>query len=282
MESMKRSAFVFACAAVLAAHVSAQQPLPAGCNPRLVQSGGISGYGVRGTATKWCEGTFISAVGNPELKLEAFTQPVGVDSAEAALLDTLVVEWSAPPGLEVRLVARFRERKFYQLDALGKTGADGKGTWRWPVGILKNDLRAWPIPVSRVAPEPAVMVQASALFKGDSMSIPVGIRSRSGVSAASRRFQVRLSVNEPVATRRAVVTRFDSLKNRTDTLTMDLPCPSIGGGGAGRSLIRITLCMPASARTGVYLLSLSANSDGMSMRKPPSIPFYYAASGSSP
>ena len=48
--------------------------------------------------------------------------------------------------------------KFYQLDALVKTGDGGKGTWRWPVGILKNELRAWPIPVTRVAPEPAVLV----------------------------------------------------------------------------------------------------------------------------
>ena len=283
MESMKRSGFVLGCVVAFTASTSmqAQPPLPGGCDPKLVQSGGVNTYKVRDGPTKWCEGTYPNAVGNPELKLEAFTQPIGVDSA-VEKLDTLVVEWSAPPGLEVRLVARFRQGKFYQLDALVETGAGGKGTWRWPVGILKNELRAWPIPVTRVAPEPAVLVLASAQFKGDSISIPVRIRPRTGMSVPSRRFQVRVFVNERVDMRRPVVTRFDSVKNRTDTLAMDVPCPSIGGGGAGRSLIRITLCMPDSAPTGVYQLSLSADSDGRSMRKPPNIPFYYAAPPSSP
>ena len=284
MESIRWHGGVLTCAAVLAIGTGgrAQPPMPAGCNPTLVRAGGANGYGVRGTTTKWCEGTFTGAIGNPELKLEAFTQPVGVDSAAALLLDTLVVEWNAPPGVDVRLVARFRQGQFYQLDAVGKTDATGTGVWRWPVGILKNELRAWPIPVSGVAPEPAVLVLASAQFKGDTISIPVRIRSRTSVSARNRQFQVRMFVTEPIVTRRAVVTRFDSLKNRTDTLAMDRPCKSIGGGGTGRSLIRITLCMPASAPAGIYRLSLSADSDGMSMRKPPSIPFYYAPPTSSP
>ncbi len=285
MESIRRHSVVLACAAALVAgaNVRAQQPpLPAGCNPQLVRASGANGYGVRGTATKWCEGTFTGAIGNPELKLEAFTQSVGVDSAASLRLDTLVVEWSAPPGLDVHIGARFRQGQFYQLDAVGKTDATGRGVWRWPVGILKDNLHAWPIPVSGMAPEPAVLVLASAQYKGDTISIPVRIRSRAGATTPSRRFQVRVFVNESVVTRRAVVTRFDSVKNRTDTLAMDLPCPSIGGGGTGRSLIRITLCMPASVPAGIYRLSLSADSDGISMRRPPSIPFYYAPPTSSP
>ena len=90
-----------------------------------------------------------------------------------------------------------------------------------------------------------------------------------------------MSVNERVEASRPVVTRFDPVKNRTDTLAMD-PCPQIRGGGAGRSLIRVTLCMPASASTGLYEFSLSASSDGMSTRQPQKIPFYYVAPPSPP
>ena len=62
----------------------------------------------------------------------------------------------------------------------------------------------------------------------------------------------------------------------TKPVTMARGCPAITGGAVGGDPVTITVCMPADATSGVYLLTIGATSDAAMIRAT-GIRFYYGA-----
>jgi hypothetical protein len=287
MEPMMRRNLrnLLALAAVLASgSVAAQPPLPPGCNAKLAKDAkkvSVDGYGARG---QFCEGVFKQEVANVEFRLDAFTEPAApVDARTLGRLDTLSVEWNAPPGMKVHILARqFTDplADFYQMDAEAVTGPNGSGSWSWPTGIMRK-ANMWPVAVTDARGgdrAPKVSVQASGHVPGDppsdSVYIPVRIVPKTGAPTARTRFQVSMTAKEKVTVRRPTLVRLES-DGSAKPVTMETGCDAIKGGAVGGDPVTITICMPAGAASGWYLLAIGATSDAAMIRSK-GIRFYYS------
>lgn len=283
---------VIACV-ILAAHgaVRAQGTIPPGCDARLQKAGArhdTSAYRVRGTTTKWCEGVLVrQEVGNIELRLRAFTQSVApVDTATLRKIDTLLVEWTAPPGMVVHIVARQSTdalADFYQLDVEVPTPANGRGTWRWPTEVIKR-ARMWPLPVEDAGGDlpPVVSVQAVGRMRAnqtDSVYVPVRIVPSADTVAKPQAgppvFRITMTAKERVTVRRPSLFRLAD-DGSTAPIALARRCPAVTGGAVGGDPVTIPVCMPADAPSGLYLVALSAAGNA-AMIKATGVRFYYRA-----
>ena len=270
---------------VVSGTLSGQATMPRVCDKKLATPPAGSPatpdyYGVRGSTAKWCEGIFKAEVGNPELLLEAFTQVATppLDTAMAASLDTLTVEWNAPAGTAVHIVARKTSTaggSYYQMDAEGVTGANGAGTWKWPVATLRGYKR-WPVEfVNRPS---TLSVQALALIPpatsaGDSVYIPVRIAPRTVTANPKGPLKLSVYVTEAVDSPRAQLLRVTA--GAEEPVAMAPNCPALKGGSVGGSILIVTVCMPQGAADGFYKVNIIRKRDG-EMTKPTVVRFYYA------
>lgn len=265
--------------------LAAQQPLPPGCDAELAKNAkkvaGPDRYGARG---QFCEGVFRQEVGNVELRLDAFTEPAAAVGAKTlGRLDTLSVEWKAPPGMKIHIVARQSTdplADYYQMDVEAVTGPNGAGSWSWPTGIIRR-INMWPVSVADAKNgDRAAKVSVQALGHlstdpaSDSVYIPVRIVPKSGAPSARTRFQVSMTAKEKVTVRRPSLFRLES-DGSSKPVTMEPNCDAIKGGAVGGDPVTITICMPAHAPSGVYLLAIGATSDA-AMIKAKGIRFYHS------
>lgn len=279
------TAFAFV-ALTLAGSLGAQQ-LPPGCDAKLAPKDGRpatkNAYAPRGTATKWCEGVFSQEVGNTQLLLDAFTQRYApMNAAVVQTLDSLTVEWNAPAGSVVHIVARQSRSPtmpFYQLDAEATTGRDGRGSWKWPMEVLRS-VGMWPVYTAGAGGSgmkaPLVSVQASTRLAPDTANVyvPVRIVSRAAPAATNGWFQISMSAREGVNNLEQTVDRLNADGTKTE-IKMRPECQGPRGGTVGGQLVTAWVCMPASATAGTYLLTVNAKSGGTAIRGK-SIRFYYA------
>ncbi|HYV98064.1 MAG TPA: hypothetical protein VE967_11460 [Gemmatimonadaceae bacterium] len=289
MESLTLRAFALALvvtAAAATARSDAQQ-LPAGCDPQLAKAkrtGDATSYGVRGVKSKWCEGVFSQEVGNAELRLEAFTERLKPVAASVVTnLDTLIVEWNAPPQSVVHITARQGNgivSSYYQMDVQDTTDANGRGTWKWPLTVLRA-VEMYPISISTPrngVRDPDISVQAAAHLPGtpasDSVYVPVRIVPAAGSVPASSTFEVAMTMRERVAGGKVDLRRVES-DGATPAVAMLPDCPAPVGGITGGDIITVTICMPPGAQAGVYRMTVGAVSGADQIRKK-SVFFYYA------
>ena len=283
-----------ACVATSAAH--AQPTLPPSCNAKLAKAAtgrDSMSYRVRGASAKWCEGVLVrQEVGNIELKLQAFT---GVTAAIASTalrrLDTLVVEWNAPPGTKVHILARQSTNPladYYQMDVEVPTPVNGAGSWNWPVGVIKK-AGMWPVAVADARAgdlPPAISVQAVGRMPNggsDSVYLPVRIVQKKSApvgtaavpQAPVERLQITMTAKERVTVRRPSLFRIEA-DSSTTPVAMARSCPAITGGAVGGDPVTIPICMPVGAPAGIYVVALGATNDG-AMLGATGIRFYYGA-----
>lgn len=275
-------ALVVIVAWTFAAARAGAQALPAGCNAKIANAtrpNADEPYKARGAAARWCEGFFSEQIGNSQLRLQSFTTRVSpLDTAFTKRGDSLIVEWRAPSATVVRLSARQASdpnRPYYQLDAEATTGADGTGRWSWPTALLRR-YDMWPVTSfsPRGAAMPArVSVQAAASLRNagtmDSIYIPVRIVQPKETAAPSMQLDVTMIAPERVELKYIVLTRLLE-REATTRVAMAPRCPAPQGGEIGGALVRITVCMPAHAVTGTYLLTVGDE-------RPKTVPFYYMA-----
>lgn len=285
------------CAACFVTSVARAQPaLPPSCDAKLAKAAAgrdTMSYRVRGASARWCEGVLVrQEVGNIELKLQAFTRvAVAVASGALRRLDTLVVEWNAPPGMKVRILARQSTNPladYYQMNVEVTTPANGAGSWKWPVEVIKK-AGMWPVAVADARAgnlPPAISVQAAGRIPNggsDSVYVPVRIVPKrpapGGTEEASQapveRLEITMTAKERVTVRRPSLFRIGT-DSSTTPVVMARSCPAITGGAVGGDPVTIPICMPAGAPAGMYVVALGASNDG-AMLGATGIRFYYGA-----
>ena len=285
------------CAACVVTSAARAQPtLPPSCNAKLAKAAvgrDTMSYRVRGASAKWCEGVLVKhEVGNIELKLQAFTGvTAAIASSALRRLDTLVVEWNAPPGMKVHILARQSTNPladYYQMDVEVPTPANGAGSWNWPVEVIKR-AGMWPVAVADARAgnlPPAISVQAVGRMPNggsDSVYLPVRIgpkgSARGGTAEASQapveRLQITMMAKERVTVRRPSLFRIGA-DSSTTPVVMARGCPAVTGGAVGGDPVTIPICMPADAPAGMYVVALGALNDG-AMLAATGIRFYYRA-----
>jgi len=283
---------IFFAALVASGTASSQPTYPPSCDARLAKAGigrDTTTYRVRGATTKWCEGVLVrQEVGNVELKLQAFTVTTpAVEAPSLRRIDTLVVQWTAPPGMVIHILARQATNPladYYQLDVEVPTPASGAGTWSWPTEVVKG-ARMWPVAVTdqRVGDQPpAISVQAVGHIttngKPDSVYIPVRVgprRSPGGATQRPGRLQIVMTAKERVRVRRPSLYRM-AADGSTTPVAMASGCAAITGGAVGGDPVTIPLCMPAAATSGIYVVALGASGDA-AMILTTGVRFYYGA-----
>ncbi|MCA0374478.1 MAG: hypothetical protein LCH84_02340 [Gemmatimonadetes bacterium] len=254
-----------------AAQPAAPVAAPAVCDAKLLRAAtqGTTAYRVRGRGTTWCEGTYAEEVGGVEMTLEGFGRPLLVDSTRARRIDTLWVEWQAPPGSDVRLIGRSRARGFYQLDAQLRTDSTGRGRWPWPTDVLRQQA-VFPFGIPIVRPAPEVWVQAIAAVRAgsgtvDSVHVPVRLTYAGDTTPPSANFELRLLVNTRIERARATVQRRGEDGALVAVAMRDGCRAPYGGLGRGSPLV-VPVCLASDAPGGVYTLTVGGDASGAMAR----------------
>lgn len=269
-----------ACLVVVPARGARGQSLPAGCNAGLAAAKARTAddYKVRGAKTQWCEGIYTRKVGNRRLALDGMTVPASpVDAKSLKKLDSLVVQWVAPPGTVVHVAAHQvvdPSKPDYQLDAQLATPANGVGRWAWPTTLLQR-FGLWPLSTLNAgggAERVTLAVAGSALLPSgrptDSMYIPVRIASPADTAVDRSHLEMLMIADERVELRKITLSRWLS-ESSTKEIAMADKCLQPNNPKIGNAPVRIRVCMPANAEPGIYLLTIGS-------AQPTSVRFYWA------